>query len=69
VRKSQLKLRLLYRLPEIDFVDAGDVQDDIERLIIRDTDIEFHGSLARLRPFFLAASDRQFTKVPILLPI
>jgi hypothetical protein len=52
VRKSQSKLRLLYRLPEIDFVDAWDVRDDIEPSIIRDADIEPHLHPAKIgRPY------------------
>jgi len=69
-----LELGVGRRLPEVDLVEAFrravfEVAQVIEPLIIRDTDPEFHGSQARLLPFFLAASDRQFTKVPILLPI
>ena len=58
-RRNDSKRRAPARLPEIDFVDAGDVRDDIEPLIIRDADIEFHSFSARSSFFAesLAGSD------------
>ena len=56
------------RLPEVDFVDAGDVRDEIEPLIIRDTDIEFHLHPARIgRLYYHSYSFKATMPSPIRL--